>query len=82
MDQLGDLEKTNRGFEIIKFGDLSKHKCSLQQSSLAVFLEPGSSVVWLGVDDSRMQLDLEQVDALILHLKAWRESGSFEIKQK
>ena len=38
-------EKTNRGFEIIKFRDYNDEHCSLQQSSLAT-----EEAIWLGVD--------------------------------
>ena len=79
MDQLGKVGKTDKGFELINFIDLDGNKCSLQQSSLAVFLEPGQSAIRLGRGKDRIHLDLEQVDALIMHLRAWREGGSFAV---
>lgn len=48
---LGPVTKTSRGFEIVHFSDLYQNKCSLQQSSLAIYEPPGTSAVWLGVDD-------------------------------
>ena len=88
---LGKMAKTNRGFEIITFPDRYETPCSLQQSSLADFQEPGTSAVWLGVDrqdgvhdgvfdaanQTRMHLDLKQVKALIAVLEMWVASGSF-----
>lgn len=50
---LGEIGKTNRGFEIILFQDRYGTPCSLQQSS--IFDDewadlPGSTAIWLGVD--------------------------------
>jgi hypothetical protein len=47
---LGKVEKTNRGFEIVKFRDRYDVPCSLQMSSLADYEEPGTSAVWLGIE--------------------------------
>lgn len=53
------VEKTDRGFEIIKFEDGNGEKCSLQQSSAFRDDEgadkPGSSLLWLGRDDVKPQ---------------------------
>ena len=89
---LGKLKQTARQFEIIYFKDRYKTPCTLQQSSIADFVQPGSSAVWLGVDrntgehdgvfdsgnTTRMHLDLEQVKALIVVLENWVGSGSFD----
>lgn len=50
---LGAVSRTGRGFEIVKFTDRYGEKCSLQASSLAEHEKPGTSAVWLGVDDAR-----------------------------
>jgi len=76
------VEHTLRGFEIIEFTDRYDSECSLQQSSLAEFEPPGSSAVWLGVDDDRMHLDVEQVKTLIARLQAWLDTGSFELSKE
>lgn len=82
------VERTGRGFEIIKFKDHYKENCSLQQSSLAIFEEPGTSAIWLGIDsvdvindNKRMHLTHEQVLELLRHLNSWAETGSFEYKE-
>ena len=49
---LGPVGKTHRGFEIIEFKDRYDAPCSLQMSSIADNPEPGTSAVWLGVDDA------------------------------
>lgn len=49
---LGQVQTTPRGFEIVKFSDRYNAQCSLQQSSLAEYEQPGTSAVWLGVDDA------------------------------
>lgn len=43
---LGELQHTNRGFEVIAFKDRYDAQCSIQQSSIAT--EP---CLWLGIDD-------------------------------
>lgn len=48
---LGKITKTSRGFPIIEFKDRYDEKCSLQMSSLADYAKPGTSAVWLGLDD-------------------------------
>jgi hypothetical protein len=47
---LGAVERTSRGFEIVKFKDYYGSECSLQASSLAIHQKPGTSAIWLGVD--------------------------------
>ena len=49
---LGPVGKTHRGFGIIEFKDRYDAPCSLQMSSIADNPEPGTSAVWLGVDDA------------------------------
>lgn len=82
------IKKTNRGFSLIEFEDRYKQKCSLQKSSLAT-----EDAIWLGVDvgipvelggkgekiDGRMHLTCKQVKALLPHLQAFAETGSFVI---
>lgn len=88
--KLGDVVKNERGFEVIDFRDLYGAQCSLQQSSLAEYVQPGISAVWLGCDNNqpphhvtgdemspRMHLNRDQVTALIRHLRSWLKSGSF-----
>jgi hypothetical protein len=72
-----EIEHTERGFEIIEFKDLYGVKCSLQQSSLALYTTPGSSAIWLGGDEDRMHLNEEQVGKLIEYLTNWLKHGTF-----
>lgn len=51
MSVLGNSDKTQRGFGIIKFTDFYDYGCSLQQSSLAT-----EEAIWLGVDDVNPQI--------------------------
>lgn len=74
---LGEIGETGRGFEIIQFVDRQGNGCTLQQSSAADFTMPGSSAVWLGVDDTRMHLSVESIKSLIKHLTSWVQTGSF-----
>jgi copper homeostasis protein CutC len=80
--RLGKLEKTTRGFETIYFCDYNAQECSLQASSLAVYRQPGTSAIWLGVDDLRMHLDVKRVKGLIKHLNQWILTGSFAFDKK
>ena len=110
--KLGQETKNTRGFRLVKFTDKYGARCSLQQSSLAESEKPGTSAIWLGIDDpepkvihhqaaglgvettategwvpypipaevlltTRMHLDREQVEALIIHLKSWLKTGRF-----
>jgi len=72
-----NIEKTARGFEFIAFVDRYGLECSLQQSSLADFEEPGVSAVWFGLEGNRMHIDLGQMKELLPHLQAWVDNGSF-----
>lgn len=80
MEELGPVERTPRGFPIIRFKDFYGTECSLQMSSLALCAEPGQSAVWLGVSglDSRMHLTVEQVIALMACLRTWLDKGVFK----
>jgi hypothetical protein len=51
MTTLGPIKHTSRGFEQVEFKDRYDAKCSLQASSLAEYEKPGTSAVWLGIDD-------------------------------
>ena len=46
-----NIEKTERGFSILKFTDRYGNKCSLQKSSLAT-----EDAIWFGVDDANPQI--------------------------
>lgn len=76
---LGEVKSTGRGFELVEFNDHYGTPCTLQQSSLAVYTQPGTSAVWLGPGTTRMHLDVKQVRALVRHLRAWLKTGSFEL---
>ena len=77
------VKKTCHGFEIIEFSDIFGVPCSLQQSSLAKYVKPGTSGVWFGPDNDRPRanLDRRQVKALIAHLQAWLDTGSFKLRR-
>mgnify|MGYP001560507435 CR=1 FL=1 len=78
MPQLGPYTLTPRGFQVIEFMDANGARCSLQQSSLAVYEQAGSSAVWLGTHDHRMHLRVDQVEALVEQLWLWLDNGHFE----
>ena len=78
------LTKTARGFELIKFVDHYGVVCSLQQSSLAIFEQPGFGAIWLGIDDldKRMHLNFKAVSFLHERLGRWLNTGSFYDKDE
>lgn len=83
---IGRIQRTSRGFEFIEFIDRQGEACSLQVSSLADYVQPGTSAIWLGLDSAtagsaRMHLDREQVAALVSHLAAWLETGSLIVRR-
>lgn len=58
---IGEHKKTDRGFTLVQFKDKNGRQCSLQQSSAIGNYDdsldnPGSSFVWLGVDDANPQI--------------------------
>lgn len=71
------VKKTERGFEIIHFKDFYGTDCSLQQSSLALYDQPGCSAIWFGQGDKRMHINLELMKELLPHLERWVKEGSF-----
>lgn len=55
------MKRNQNGFGYIEFVDRYGNKCSLQQSSVIGDYEdsldrPGSSMVWLGIDDPRPRI--------------------------
>ncbi len=55
---LGEVVKTNRGFEMVEFEDTHGRKCSVQQSSAIgdydnSFDKPGSSFLWIGLAEAK-----------------------------
>jgi len=76
------IASTARRFEIIQFQDINFHKCTLQQSSLALYTQPGSSAIWLGRGDTRMHLHKDLLEDLLPHLNQWFETGSFGLDKK
>lgn len=77
------IEYTGRGFELIRFHDGYGLECTLQQSSATDCVRaPGATAVWLGTGDTRMHLDREMVEALVANLRAWLDTGSFNIPNK
>ena len=77
---LGKDATTGRGFAIVNFEDAYGHKCSLQQSSLVGDADhdmdnPGSSYVWLGVDDAEPIILKTTAKALGMQLPPGEVSG-------
>lgn len=80
MSKLGVDGKTNRGFSVVMFQDASGLECSLQQSSAiedndAALDNPGSSLIWLGVDDCKPQIMKSQAKALGVELPSGDLTG-------
>ncbi len=89
--------KTGRGFNKVVFKDSYGMPCYIQQSSAidetteSGFENPGSSYVWLGVDQlqvdrelhlpyksSIMHLSRKNVEDLIVELQEWLDKGDFK----
>lgn len=52
---------THRGFGLVKFDDANGEECSVQESSAIgntteEYERPGSSFLWIGVDDAKPQI--------------------------
>lgn len=74
--------RTGREFQLVEFTDIYGKKCSLQQSSLAKYDQPGTSAVWLGEGENRMHLDEDLTRMLVGRLSQWLETGSIHIGQE
>lgn len=77
---LGEDKETGRGFKYVEFVDAYGYECSLQQSSAIgdtdeAMENPGSSFIWLGVDDGKPQVMKSQAKALGLELPPGEVSG-------
>ena len=75
---LGELETTGRGFEIVKLIDAYGIECSVQQSSACADTEdaydrPGSSYLWVGVDDPEPKVMRSQASEVGLKVPAGEE---------
>lgn len=74
------VEKTERGFEFVKFVDAYGLKCSVQQSSAIGDSDedlenPGSSFLWVGVDDTEPKIMKSQAMSHGLPLPPGEISG-------
>lgn len=56
MKRLGKQKKNGRGFPLVEFKDYYDMPCSIQASSLAIYQQPGTSAIWLGVDDPQPKI--------------------------
>lgn len=70
---------TERGFQLVEFSDYFGEKCSIQQSSAAIYTEPGAGALWVGRNyperKFRMHLDDPQVRILCSYLQHWLRTG-------
>ena len=49
---------------MVEFKDYYGAPCSLQASSLAIYKQPGTSAVWIGIDDAQPKVMASQAAAL------------------
>jgi hypothetical protein len=75
---LGELDTTHAGFEIVNLTDASGVMCSIQQSSACADTEyaydhPGSSFLWIGVDDPEPKVMRSQAASVGLCVPAGEE---------
>lgn len=59
------------GWGYIVFQDSFGQVCSIQEDSVADYVPPGSSALWIGKDSNRMHLHLVGVKWLIGELQTW-----------
>ena len=76
----GELRKTSRGFEKVTFSDAYNAACSIHQSSAVgddpdAMERPGSSFLWIGVEDAEPQVLKSQAEELGLTLPPGEVSG-------
>lgn len=64
---LGNQIPTARGFPCVEFKDFYNHKCSIQASSITNderINKPGTTAIWLGVDDADPKVRWDNANAL------------------
>jgi hypothetical protein len=59
------------GWGYVVFEDSFGQVASIQEDSVADYLPPGSSALWIGKDSDRIHLHLEGVKWLIAELQTW-----------
>lgn len=74
--------KTDRGFQLVKWNDIYDKACTLQQSSIAIYEQPGTGAVWLGTGEDRMHLDEKQVKELVQRLQNWLDTGNIHLSKE
>lgn len=57
---------TPRNFVIVEFKDVYNQECSIQESS--AIDDEGEPLLWLGVHENRMHLNVKQCESLITYL--------------
>ena len=82
MKRLGKQKKSGRGFPLIEFEDYYGNPCSLQASSLAIYQQPGTSAVWLGVDDAQPKVMASQAASVGVETTETNGWVSFPIPQE
>jgi hypothetical protein len=84
MNKLGKFEKTARGFDNVEFKDANGADCSVQASSAIgdyedSFDKPGSSYLWLGVNDADPKIMASDAKTLGIETKATHGWINYEI---
>ena len=64
MKRLGKQRRSGRGFPLVEFKDYYGAPCSIQASSLAIYQQPGTSAIWLGVDDAEPKVMASQAESV------------------
>ena len=77
------VERTSRGFQVVKFRDANGVYFTLRQSSAIDDTDrgmsnPGSSFLWLDPASERIHLDRVRVKGLVHVLQKWLEHGTFD----
>jgi hypothetical protein len=77
---LGKVKRTDRGYDLIEFGDYNDVPCQVQQSSAVGFdgkemRLPGTSFLWVGRETGRMHLSREHVSELVEVMQRWLYTG-------
>lgn len=75
MKRLGKQTKSGRGFPLVEFKDFYDVPCSIQASSLAIYQQPGTSAIWLGVDDAAPKIMKSDALKLGMELPPGEVSG-------
>lgn len=64
MKKLANQTSTSLGFPLVEFKDSYDEDCILEASTLAIYKQPGTSAIWLGIKETRAEVMCRDAEKL------------------